>query len=168
MASRPANGVFELALVILLATSCSGDRPESADEIDRSAVIQDCEAIAKTFDRIRCLGEFAAQQGDRQICAESEDEFVRYQCYGLFAQRKDDLEACKLIPPDDPELLILHTACVPESAVRRDDVELCTNLERQSSRDACYLRFAEVSRDPEHCERIIDPALERDCRNEVQ
>ncbi len=168
MASRPANGVFELALVILLATSCSGDRPEPADEIDRGAVIQDCEGIAKTFDRIRCLGEFAAQQGDRQICAESEDEFVRYQCYGLYAQRKDDLDACDLIPLDDPELLILHTACVTEIAVKRDEVELCANLERQSSRDACYLRFAEVSREPEHCERVINPAIKRDCRSVAQ
>ncbi|UCF20897.1 MAG: hypothetical protein JSU87_05700 [Gemmatimonadota bacterium] len=168
MAARPTVRAVEIALVAVLASSCNGDRPEPEAQVDRGAVIQGCEEIAKTFERVRCLVEFAAQQGDRGICNESQDEFVSYQCYGLYAQRMDDLDACELIPMDDPELATLRTGCITAIALKRDDVELCESFENQSNRDACHMRFARETGKREYCTKIINETLEQICMTEPQ
>ncbi len=101
----------------------------------------------------------------------SRDAYKHAQCVSALAAKQGDLQRCDTLPADGLENGWWRSDCLTGIAVSRKDPGLC-----QSAGNACILRVAQETGDPQICELIrdgipsenwADAMSEEDCRESV-
>lgn len=135
-----------------------------------------CEAL-RQFEGadVRCLGDFAAEYGDRFFCGEV-SAAARQDCIGRVAQATADVGLCDQVSA--PELkrdcyfraaiaadpascqmigdVSARKACI---AIAKSDASGCEDIAEPAARHACFHRLAVKTANPELCEDLRNREL---------
>jgi len=89
-------------------------------------------------------------------CGEIERKDEKAECYKNVAINEKDPTVCERIPKEiDPYMEYQEQDCYVEVAVSKRDETICAKA-REIYRDACYEKIAEIKKNPDICEEIID------------